>query len=185
MSCEFEELKALILQTKADIIETIQTTAIKNEHAAAVRWIKKYIKTNGYISWSKVKDDPGFLNTVKANNKFHRIMRAYMDICDWDTTTMEGVTFYHAKGFDIDGVVKNLSWQNFKPQDSKFLEMLIKDVIVKAAGETVNIYKWLGEHYPQKSDQWCEDANVALKDRVLTYYKGKIKFDGDDFWIVT
>jgi hypothetical protein len=79
----------------------------------------------------------------------------------WKKAKVEGLVYYYTDGFDIEAVRKKAKWRNYRPSDPKFMESLVKEVILAAEG-SVNILDYLRTAYPARSDTWHNDVIDSL-----------------------
>jgi hypothetical protein len=80
----------------------------------------------------------------------------------WKIAKVERCMYYYDDSFDIEAVRKKVKWRNYRPNDPKFSEYLVKEVILPAEGP-VNILDCLRDAYSNRSDNWCNEVIDSLK----------------------
>lgn len=142
------------------------------------QYVIKRMAEEKHLTYSELSSDPEFARLFPYPSAFYACVNPLVPLKDWRIKKIEGLKIYYCEGYDIEAFCRKAKWRKFKPNDPKFLEIIVRKIVIPS--DSVNILDWLRAEYPDRSDNWKNEVidNLAVYIKREGY---KIDCEGDIF----
>lgn len=151
-----KEIKNILLDIKEKIDE-MHRIVIREDDKRIVERIKDIVEKQGYIDWSKIRDDEFLSKALPYNTKFHRLMVRILPENKWKGMRISGNYIYYKKGFDPEKIKTMIHSRRIKSEDPELMRML-KMYCDESNGRNVNLDAFLRKHFPHFGDRQRNDV---------------------------
>lgn len=179
MSAAIEQRMAQIEETMLRFTPLLDLMATRIPPVIQKQWLAQRMEEKHYLTWGDLYMDAAFAMMFPYPSRFYHHANQMAAIRGWKRAKIERQLYFYIDGFDIEAVRKKAKWRNYKPSDPKFMEYLVREVILPA-GESVNILEHLRGVYPGRGDNW----HNGVIDSLAAFIKRggyKIDYQGDIF----
>jgi hypothetical protein len=166
------------IENTLDRIETFLELTRSRTPPEKKHWLNAEMERRKCISWELLADDLKFKTLFLTPRHFHNIATELAELKGWRSEKIDKNRYYYAPTFDIEALRSRAQWRNYHPNDPKFNEYLVKQVILKKG--TVNLLDFLRNDYPNRGDPWHNDV-IDFTAGYIRKEGYKIDRDGDIF----
>ena len=179
MSADLEQRMTRIEDTMLRLSPLLDMMATRIPPVIQKQWLVQKMEENRYLTWGDLCMDPAFTMMFPYPSRFYHHVNQMAGIRGWTRAKIERQLYYYIDGFDIEAVRKKAKWRNYRPSDPKFMEYLVREVIMPAK-DSVNILDYLRGVYQGRGDNW---HNSVIDSLAAFIKRGGYKIDcqGDIF----
>jgi hypothetical protein len=161
MSADLEQRMAKVEETMLRLVPLLELMITRIPPVIQKQWLVQRMEEKHYLTWGDLNTDTAFTAMFPYAQRFYYHANQMAMIRGWKRAKVAGQLYFYTDGFDIEAVRKKAKWRNYRPTDPRFMQYLVKEVILPAGGP-VNILDYLRGAYPGRPDGWHNEAIDSL-----------------------